>query len=111
MFPIAWNDSGRPWVGILIGMVAIPPLGGYSGADIQSLKGWGALTYRSSPFTDVLLIIGTPDPGFRTFTIRGCCPLKNWRPIITTTKSPIKPKRISLVKQNMPSGHFRGIPT
>jgi hypothetical protein len=110
MFPIAWNDSGRPWVGILIGMVAIPPLGGYSGGDIQSLKGWGALTYRSSPFT--LLMTGTPDAGgFRTFTIMGWCPLKNWRPIITATKSPIKPKRNSLVKHHTPSGHFRGIPT
>jgi hypothetical protein len=93
-------------------MVAIPPLGGYSGGDIQSLKGWGALTYRSSPFTDVLLIIGTPDAGgFRRVILMGDCPLKTWRPIIITTNNPIKPNKISFVKQNMPSGHFLGIPT
>jgi hypothetical protein len=42
----------------LIGIDAIPPRGGNSGDDIQSLRGCGALSYLDSPIGIIVFFAG-----------------------------------------------------
>jgi hypothetical protein len=44
---------------MLIGIDAIPPRGGNSGGAIQSLNGWGAISYlESPPLTGITVVCG-----------------------------------------------------
>jgi hypothetical protein len=47
---------------MLIGMDAIPPLGGNSGGAIQDLYGCGAMSYlESPPFIGIIVVLGEAD--------------------------------------------------
>jgi hypothetical protein len=91
-------------------MDAIPPLGGYSGGAIQSLRGSGDLANRASIIFGLRGVVTIRSGlGWGIWTITGRNVLKKRIPKITIIKIPAAASNSSVDKHKTPGGHCLGI--
>jgi hypothetical protein len=97
---------------MLIGIAAIPPLGGYSGGAIQSLRGSGDLANLASMMLGLrgVVTIRSVRGGWNgIWMTMGRKVLKKRIPRITMIKTPAAASSSSVDKHKTPGGHCLGI--